>query len=109
MGFGLLLVLWRIGRLNASIYDDLTGKVQHELVSSHTRVLDFADTDSLRRYRWELKDWISYLQHNSQGRRKYCLRVCSLQCCVRTHTVAFWTVTAVLLPVGRQLVDLLPA
>merc|ERR1712048_1122059 len=83
---GVALVIWRIGRLNASIYDDLTGKIVYEKVCCHTRVLEH-DPQDLLRYRRELKDWIDYLTANSSGRRKYCLRVFSFQCCFRAHTV----------------------
>lgn len=104
---GVALVMWRIGRLNASIYDDFTGKVTYELMRCHQR--EFKDDEALRKYRWELKDWITYLQHNSNGRRKYCLRVCSFQCCLRAHTVAFWVVTVVVFPFSQRLFALLPS
>jgi len=104
---GVALVIWRIGRLNASIYDDLTGKVCYELLSCHQRFLE-TDPQELKRHRWELKDWITYLSYNSGGCRKYCLRVCSFQCCLRAHTVAFWAVTFILLPVGQQVLSLVP-
>jgi len=104
---GVALVIWRIGRLNASIYDDLTGKVQWELAGCHHRYAGL-DDEAFRRKRWELKDWVQYLQHNSSGRRKYCLRVCSFQCCLRAHTVAFWAVSFVLFPVAKKVLALLP-
>jgi len=104
---GVALVIWRIGRLNASIYDDLTGKICYELVSCHQRFLEM-DPQELKLHRWELKDWITYISHNTAGSRKYCLRVCSFQCCLRAHTVAFWAVTFILLPVGQQVLSLVP-
>lgn len=104
--FCLGLVFWRIGRLNASVYEDLTGKVVHQLMNCHG-VPGLKD-EELRRKRWELKDWVAYLKQNEGGRRRHCLRVCSFQCSVRAHTVAFWTVTLVLLPLGQRILNLLP-
>lgn len=101
------LMIWRIGRLNASIYDDLTGKVVYELVCAHQRHADL-DTDQFTKKRRELKDWILYLQHNGNGKRKYCLRVCHYQCCLRSHTVAFWVSTVVLIPFYKKLFAMIP-
>merc|ERR1712046_261240 len=72
---GVALVIWRIGRLNASLYDDLTGKVVYQLMCCHSLDADnVKNVDELKLRRWELKDWIAYLQQNQGGRRKYCLR-----------------------------------
>lgn len=100
-------MIWRVGRLNASVYDDLTGTVLYELVSCHQRFSD-SDSEKLQRYRRELKDWVAHLRNCSNGRRPYCLRVCQFQCSFRVHTVAFWTLTAILFPLGQKLISLLP-
>lgn len=103
---GVAAAIWRIGRLNASIYDDLTGKVQFQLVCCHQE--PEVGGEELQRRRRELRDWVAYLQHNSNGSRRYCLRVCGFQCCLRPHTAAAWAVTLALLPAGQRLLGLLP-
>lgn len=104
---GVALVIWRIGRLNASMYDDLTGKVVYQMMRCHS-MYKTSENEEFKRKRWELEDWISYLRQNENGRRKYCLRVCSFQCCLRDHRVALWTVTIVFLPVAQKILSLLP-
>jgi hypothetical protein len=103
---GVLVVVWRIGRLNASIYDDLIGEVKFRLMCCHQRP---GPGDEERCWhRKELKDWAAYLQHNSHGHRRYCLRVCGFQCCLHPHTTAAWAVTLALIPAAQKLFGLLP-
>eukprot|EP00439_Symbiodinium_sp_Y106_P013091 s2815_g1.t3 len=104
----LAVTVWRIGKLNFSIYEKLHNAVMDLLPMNWADLghcPNVGQTEVVLQ-RQHMEDWFRYLQHNiDTGRRDACICVFHLRFAAKSHVVALSVLTLLTLPVVNKVLE----